>query len=106
MSVKSSEELYFGLHAVGLCDELSVTRSLPGHSCDEGGTRTFTNPERETPEDTINSVTVSDEDMNDGQIKPSTPLPVRVSVTFHQVQHLFSVRHLSISEDQQLKREQ
>jgi len=55
---------------------------------------------------TINSVTVSDEEMNDGKMKPSRRLPVRVNMMFDQVQHLFSVFHLSISEDEQLKREQ
>jgi len=32
--------------------------------------------------------------------------PVTVSLTFHQIQHLFSVAHLSISEDEQLRENQ
>lgn len=43
---------YFGLHAVSACDELSVTRTFSGHSCDESRTRTLTDPEGETPADT------------------------------------------------------
>jgi len=35
-------------------------------------------------------------------MKPSRRLPVRVNMMFDQVQHLFSVSHLSISEDEQL----
>lgn len=93
---------YFWLHPVTSSDEVSVTSTLLGQPIDKSRAGPFSNPKGETPE--IKQFIFNTLHQNATHIiNLFVASPVGTCILLNQIYNFFSVAHLSISKDKQLR---